>query len=99
MVIWLPTMRISFGPKRKSPKEMPKAPITITHIGIETLASNPPNSEAWTIAARGPTALATSLAPWAKLSSAAEKTSGRPNNTLTDLLRFSIPIDARRMTG
>ncbi len=51
------------------------------------------------IAANGPTALATSFAPCAKLSIAADTTSGIPNKTFKDLLRFSSPSDWRLITG
>jgi hypothetical protein len=48
-----------------------------------------PVSAAATIAASGPTALATSLAPWANDSSAVAKISGSTNSVLTSLRRFS----------
>ena len=78
---------------------MPAAPIIITHRGMVTRASACPSPRASTIAASGPTALATSLAPWAKDSSAAETTSGRANSFFSDFLRFSSPSDWRRTTG
>jgi hypothetical protein len=78
---------------------MPTAPTAITQSGITTLGATSPSSAVWTIAASGPTALATSLAPWAKDRSAAEKISGRPKSFLSDWLRFSRPRDWRAMTG
>ena len=55
------------GPNNKRPKAIPEAPIIITHIGIETLDVISASLDIVdTIAANGPTALATSLAPWAK---------------------------------
>ena len=48
---------------------------------------------------KGPTAFATSFAPCAKLSNAAETISGIPNNTLRDLFRFSKPSDCLRIAG
>src|SRR6056297_3972814 len=92
-------MRMSLGPKRKSPKLIPNAPMTMTHVGMATWAEKLPNSAACTMAARGPTALATSFAPWAKLRRAAESTSGIPNSTLSDLLRFSSPSACLRISG
>ena len=98
-MIWLPTMRISLGPNRNRPKDRPNAPISITQSGMATASAVPPDPRACTMAASGPTALATSLAPCAKDSSAADTTSGMPNSTLSDLLRFSSPRDWRRITG
>ena len=83
-VISDPTVRISFGPNSARPIEIPSAPITITQSGIATFEA-PPSAlvSASTTPASGPTALATSLAPWAKLSSAAEMISGTVNSRLT----------------
>ena len=78
---------------------MPSAPITMTHGGIEMACVKSPDCDAWTMAARGPTAFATSLAPCAKHSNAAETTSGIPNKILSDLLRFSSPSDCFLITG
>ena len=78
---------------------MPSAPITMTQRGMATSPAEAPNSDAWTMAARGPTALATSLAPCAKESSAAETMSGRAKSVLSERLRFSSPRDWRRTSG
>ena len=59
------------------------APITITHKGMPTVVSMPPVASVPTMAARGPMALATSLAPWANDSSAAEQIRGTTNRLLT----------------
>jgi hypothetical protein len=83
-VICWPTMRISLGPNRTRPTEMPTAPIAMTQSGM---ADAPVTSSAWTVAtmaASGPTALATSLAPCAKDSSAAEQISGTLNSARSD---------------
>src|SRR5690606_39736198 len=50
---------------------------------FRALSLTAPSSTASVTAARGPIALATSLAPWAKLSRAAEKIRGRVNRLLT----------------
>jgi len=57
-------------------------------MGISTFPATLPNSTVCTIAAKGPTALATSFAPCANDSRAAERTSGMANNLLIDLLNF-----------
>ena len=85
-VISVPTVRISFGPYRARPIAIPRAPTIITHTGIAALADTPPCNTASLIAASGPTALATSFAPWAKLSIAAAPINGRVNSELTDCL-------------
>ena len=64
LVIFWPTVFINLGPNRRSPKEIPTAPINITQKGILTLeAISFVSLNVETIAANGPTALATSLAP------------------------------------
>ena len=94
LVICSPTMRISLGPKSIKPAEIPSAPTSITQNGTPTLWDTPPEDTASTMAASGPTALATSFAPWAKDSSAAEQTKGMVNRVLTALRRFSMRTDA-----
>ena len=78
---------------------MPKAPITMIQIGTVALLAISPNSALCRIAARGPMALATSFAPWAKDSRAAEQISGTRNKIRSDWFRFSIPSDWRRTIG
>jgi len=64
LVIFWPTVLINLGPNKSKPKAIPMAPITITHNGIDTFAAIPSlGVNVLTIAASGPTALATSLAP------------------------------------
>ena len=62
-VISLPTVRISFGPYKAKPMAIPPAPTSITHKGMTAFAVIPELKIASLIAARGPMALATSLAP------------------------------------
>jgi len=90
LVISPPTVLMSFGPNNNKPMEMPTAPTSITHNGMPALVTISPVSATDTIAANGPTAFATSFAPWANDNSAAEKINGTTNSWLTDLLRFSI---------
>ena len=73
-----PTVRITFGPNRPSPIAIPSAPTIMTHMGMGAAAviSPVPELTTSTIAANGPTALATSFEPCAKLSKAAAKISG-----------------------
>ena len=52
-----------------------------------------------TMAAKGPMALATSLAPWANDNSAAAQISGTVNSVLTERRRFSSPTAARATAG
>ena len=92
-------MRINFGPNKNRPKEIPNAPMAITQSGIDTASAKPPEAEACTIAASGPTALATSFAPWAKLSKAADTIKGMPKSFFSDLFRFSSPSACLRTTG
>ena len=99
LVISLPTRRMSLGPNSIRPKLMPSAPMAMTQNGMDTESSKRPAWTVWTMAASGPTALATSLAPWANESSAAEHTSGTANSLRTDFLRFSRPWDWRRTMG
>src|SRR5690554_7221107 len=74
------------GPNSISPTARPRAPTIITHSGILAEVTTPPPARmASLIAASGPTALATSFAPWAKLSRAAAKISGQVNRVLTPL--------------
>ena len=63
MVIESPTVRMSFGPNRTRPNEMPIAPISMTQIGTVTVAAIFPSCRLCRIAASGPMALATSFAP------------------------------------
>ena len=98
-VICSPTVRTSLAPNSTRPMEMPAAPTSITDSGISAFAVMPPVVTALKIAASGPTALATSLAPWANDNSAAAQISGMVNRLRTDLLRFSIPAAARWMIG
>ena len=92
-------MRISLGPKSTKPAPIPTAPTSITQKGTPTLVEMPPEETASTIAARGPTALATSFAPWAKESRAAEQINGMVNKELTALRRFSNRTDALATAG
>ena len=98
-VICSPTVRISFGPNSTRPAEIPAAPTSRIHSGSSTLVATVPDVAALTIAARGPTAFATSLAPWAKDNSAAEQIRGIVNSLRRDRLRFSIPSDCRAISG
>ena len=57
-------MAISFGPNKASPSAIPKAPIIMTHNGIDTFAATSDWSPIVdTIAASGPTVFATYLRP------------------------------------
>ena len=99
-VISEPTVRISLGPNRASPRQMPMAPTIITQSGIwaDLLTAPLPSTSA--MPASGPTALATSLAPWAKLKSAAANISGMVNITLTRALSFGAALfDCRATRG
>src|SRR3546814_1049998 len=58
-------MRISRGPNRARPAAIPNAPIARIQVGTATTVPALPPTAA-TMAARGPMAFATSLAPWAK---------------------------------
>ena len=78
---------------------MPNAPISMTQSGMVTLASTVPAWMVCRMAARGPTALATSLAPCANDNSMAANTSGMWNSLRSDWLRFSIFADWRRIIG
>ena len=98
-MIWLPTIRISLGPYKNKPKLMPKAPIIITQFGINALAVMVPISTLCKIAASGPIALATSFAPCANDSKAAEQIKGILNKVLKERFLFSIPSDWRFMSG
>ena len=69
--------------------------MSMTQKGMWTAATTPLRPAVCTMAASGPTAFATSLAPWAKESSAAEITSGRLKSLRSDWLRFSMPSDWR----
>ena len=51
------------------------------------------------MAAKGPTALATSLAPWAKDNSAAAQINGMWKRVRIDLLRFSMPSARLAISG
>ncbi|MPN48568.1 hypothetical protein SDC9_196178 [bioreactor metagenome] len=62
-VISLPTVRISFGPYSVRPSEMPMAPTSMTQSGMPALADSLPWITVSAMAASGPMALATSLAP------------------------------------
>ena len=64
-VISPPTVRISLGPYRARPSAMPIAPTIITHSGMPALSDTwwPLLSTTSVMAANGPIALATSLAP------------------------------------
>ena len=57
-VISEPTVRISLGPYSARPSEMPSAPTSITHNGIEAFCDTAPPTIASLMPARGPTALA-----------------------------------------
>ncbi len=78
---------------------MPMAPIAITHIGMAALVATPPLMIASLIAARGPTALATSLAPCAKLNIAAAKISGTVNSELMLLFSLDNLLEYLRTSG
>ena len=93
LVICWPTMLMSFGPNNSRPKEIPSAPTAMTQIGMVTFAATSPIAAVWTMAARGPTALATSFAPCAKESSAAEQIRGIAKSLRKDWFRFSSPTD------
>ena len=93
LVICSPTVRISFGPNSIKPVTIPTAPITMTQRGMPTLPEMSPVSAALTMAASGPTALATSFEPCAKDSRAVEQIKGMVKRLRTDLLRFSITLD------
>ena len=99
LVIFWPTVRTSLGPNRMSPAAMPSAPTTITQVGTTTSVAMSPEDTALTTAASGPTALATSLEPWAKDRSAVEQMSGTVNRLLTDLRVFSSRAEARATSG
>ena len=88
LVISEPTVRISFGPYNARPKAIPMSPTIITHTGILALLVTPPLIIVSLFAASGPTALATSLAPWAKLKKAAAHIRGRVKRRFT--LCFSL---------
>ena len=78
---------------------MPMAPTIITHSGIDALDEIPPVVSASLIAASGPTELATSLAPCAKLNRAAAKISGMVNRELTPCLSLVCFLDLRATQG
>ena len=98
-VISVPTVRISFGPYSARPMAIPSAPTIITHRGMEAFCAMPPCRMASLIAASGPTALATSLAPCAKLSSAAAKIRGMVNSLLTPALSLDRRSAALKISG
>ena len=98
-MIWLPTILISLGPYKKRPKLIPKAPIIITQFGINAFAVIVPISTLCRIAANGPMALATSFAPFANDSNAADQINGILNKVLKERFLFSIPSDCRFMSG
>ena len=67
---------------------MPVAPTSMTHSGIGAFPAMSPCITASLMPASGPTALATSFAPCAKLSNAAAKISGTVKSELTPSLSF-----------
>src|SRR5574343_1138763 len=81
---------IKRAPYKAKPTDKPAAPNSMIPPGLAALAVTEPLTMASYMAASGPIALATSLAPWAKLSKAAENTKGQVNRLLTpSLLRSS----------
>ena len=65
-VIFSPTVAITRYPQTIKPKTMNPPPSPSIQVGIATFISTAPPSKIETTAAKGPTALATSLDPWAK---------------------------------
>ena len=96
-VISVPTVLIRRGPNSIRPTARPRAPTSITHKGMDAAVTTAPADSASLMAASGPMALATSFAPWAKLSNAAANISGQVNRVFTPAELFSM-VAARRPT-
>ena len=99
LVIWLPTMRISFGAEQEQAEaDAEGAGSASPNSGMATSWVKSPVCVGLHDGGQRPTALDV-IGAMGKLSSAAETTSGIANRTFSDLLRLSSPCDCRRMTG
>ena len=98
-MIWLPTVLISLGPYKKQAQANSKSSYYHYQFGINAFAVIVPISTLCRIAANGPMALATSFAPCANDSNAAEQINGILNKVLKERFLFSIPSDCRFMSG